>query len=75
LVSPFIRDINLLSVASASIIAKVTRDRLMNELDLEYPQYLWHKNSGYGTKEHIDAIKRFGPCKHHRKSFLTKILA
>ncbi|HJD60028.1 MAG TPA: ribonuclease HII [Rickettsia endosymbiont of Omalisus fontisbellaquei] len=58
-----------LSIAAASIIAKVTRDRLMLDLSTEFPQYLWHKNSGYGTKEHIEAINKHGLSPYHRKSF------
>jgi ribonuclease HII len=56
-------------IAAASIVAKVYRDRLMEEFDIEYPKYNFMKNKGYGTKEHINAIKKFGPCKIHRKSF------
>lgn len=58
-----------LSISAASIIAKVTRDRLMLELSNEFPQYLWHKNSGYGTKEHIEAINAYGLSPYHRLSF------
>ena len=58
-----------LSIAAASIIAKVTRDRLMLDLSTEFPQYLWHKNSGYGTKEHIEAINKHGLSPYHRRSF------
>jgi ribonuclease HII len=61
-------------IASASIIAKVTRDRIMKRLSEYYPQYLWHKNKGYATQEHIDAIKCYGPTSLHRKTFLRKIL-
>ena len=61
------------SIAAASIIAKVTRDRIMRDLALEFPQYSWHKNKGYGTKEHIEAIRKFGATEIHRKSFLSKI--
>ena len=57
------------SISAASIIAKVTRDRIMKELDQEFPEYLWHKNSGYGTKAHLEAIYEFGITKHHRLSF------
>lgn len=67
-------DAKSLSIAAASIIAKVTRDRYMKELDEEYPMYGFIKHKGYGTKAHVDAIRQFGPCKYHRKSFLTKIL-
>jgi ribonuclease HII len=67
-------DAKSLSIGAASIIAKVTRDRLMLEIDKEYPMYNFKKHKGYGTKEHIEAIKKYGPCPYHRKSFLTKIL-
>ena len=63
-----------LSVAAASILAKVTRDRLMLTYDKEYPQYQFAKHKGYGTKEHIEAIKTYGPCPIHRLSFLKNIL-
>ncbi|MBQ9625029.1 MAG: ribonuclease HII, partial [Clostridia bacterium] len=59
-------------IACASIIAKVTRDRYMIEMDKEYPMYAFAKNKGYGTKEHIEALKKYGPCPIHRKSFITK---
>jgi len=58
-----------LSIAAASIIAKVTRDNLMLEMDKEYPDYKWKKNKGYGTAEHRNALEIYGPCKYHRKSF------
>ncbi len=58
-----------LSIAAASIIAKVSRDKLINNLSLEFPDYEWDKNKGYGTKKHIEAIKKFGLTIHHRKSF------
>lgn len=58
-----------LSIASASIIAKVYRDKIMQELSLLYPNYNLIKNKGYGTKEHRDAIKKFGLCEIHRSSF------
>jgi ribonuclease HII len=57
------------SVAAASIIAKVTRDRLMQELDREYPQYGFARHKGYGTREHMAALRKFGPSPVHRKSF------
>jgi ribonuclease HII len=63
------------SISAASIIAKVARDRLMQELDREYPYYKFAQNKGYGTREHIQALKTQGPSPYHRKSFLTKILA
>ena len=56
-------------ISAASIIAKVTRDRIMNDLDLEFPQYLWGKNSGYGTKAHLEAIEKHGVTKYHRLTF------
>lgn len=62
------------SIACASIIAKVLRDRFMIEVSKKFPCYGFDKHKGYGTKSHIDAIKRFGPCTLHRKSFLKKIL-
>ena len=62
-----------ISIAAASIIAKVYRDDLMAKLSLEYPEYLWAKNSGYGTQEHIQAIKEHGATKHHRQKFIRNI--
>lgn len=61
-------------IASASIIAKVTRDRAMDELDKLYPEYNFIKNKGYGTKAHTDAILKYGTTSIHRHSFLKKIL-
>ncbi len=58
-----------LSIAAASIIAKVTRDRIMNDLAKDYPMYHWSKNAGYGTALHQEALKKYGPTPHHRKSF------
>jgi ribonuclease HII len=58
-----------LSIAAASIIAKVTRDRIMGELDLEFPQFGFAKHQGYGTKWHLEALRIHGPCCHHRRSF------
>ncbi|MCQ2965173.1 MAG: ribonuclease HII [Alphaproteobacteria bacterium] len=58
-----------LSISAASIIAKVTRDRLMNNLSFQYPQYKWNKNAGYGTKDHLEALEKYGICPHHRTSF------
>lgn len=57
------------SVAAASIIAKVTRDRLMEEFHLKYPAYQFHRHKGYGTKEHLECIKMRGPCPIHRMTF------
>lgn len=59
-------------IAAASILAKVERDRYMKELHTKYPYYNWEKNKGYLTKEHIEAIKKHGPCEFHRSSFLKK---
>lgn len=56
-------------ISAASIIAKVYRDQIMNELSLEYPHYFWNKNKGYGTKDHLNAIKSYGITEHHRRSF------
>lgn len=63
-----------ISIAAASIIAKVTRDRIMNNYDTIYPAYGFTKHKGYGTEEHIKAIKIFGICPIHRMSFVTKIV-
>jgi len=63
------------AIAAASIIAKVTRDKIMKRLSRKYPRYLWSKNKGYPTQEHINAIKIFGPTSLHRRSFLHNILA
>jgi ribonuclease HII len=62
-------DDKVFSISAASIIAKVTRDRLMIKYDKKYPQYNFKKHKGYGTKEHLDNIKKNGICKIHRKSF------
>lgn len=61
------------SIAAASIIAKVHRDRIMIKLASKYPQYGWEQNKGYATKDHIDAILKYGACPLHRKTFLEKI--
>ena len=57
------------SIAAASIIAKVTRDRLMDEYDKIYPEYGFAQHKGYGTAQHIEALKKYGPCPIHRRSF------
>ena len=62
------------SIAAASIVAKVVRDRQMIELDRLYPEYGFARNKGYGTKEHTDALRRFGPCPAHRRSFITHFI-
>lgn len=59
------------SIAAASIIAKVTRDRIMRELDARYPGYGFAQNKGYGTAQHIAALRENGPCPEHRRSFIT----
>lgn len=61
-------------IAAASIIAKVTRDRQMIELDKKYPEYNFKNNKGYGTKDHVQALLKYGPIDIHRKTFLKKIL-
>ena len=67
-------DAKCYSIAAASILAKVTRDRIMREWDLVYPQYGFAKHKGYGTAFHIQAIKEYGLCPIHRKSFTKKFL-
>jgi len=62
------------SIAAASIIAKVTRDRLMLELDKQYPQYNFAKHKGYGTAEHIRLLKEHGPCPEHRRTFIKNFV-
>ena len=62
-------DRKVLSIAAASIIAKVTRDKLMRDLDSEFPVYGWAKNAGYPTKCHMNAIVKYGVTPHHRRSF------
>ena len=62
------------SIAAASILAKVSRDNFMQEIDKIFPMYDWKSNKGYLTKKHIEAIKSFGACKYHRMSFLKNIL-
>ncbi|MDD2573220.1 MAG: ribonuclease HII [Bacillota bacterium] len=66
-------DSRCLSVAAASIIAKVARDEYMKAVDRCYPQYNFKQNKGYGTKEHISAILKYGPCPLHRKTFIQNI--
>lgn len=67
-------DAKSFTIACASIIAKVTRDRLMEDYDKEYPGYGFSKNMGYGTKEHTDALRKLGPCKIHRRSFIKNFV-
>ena len=67
-------DAKSMSVACASILAKVSRDRLMLKYAQQYPQYSFEKHKGYGTKAHTEALLEHGPCPIHRMSFLKKIL-
>ena len=61
-------------IGAASIVAKVARDRYMIELDQKYPMYGFARNKGYGTKEHIEALKKYGPCPEHRRTFIQKFV-
>jgi ribonuclease HII len=67
-------DSKILQISAASILAKVHRDQLMQSLDSEYPKYLWSRNVGYGTADHISAIREIGITKHHRKSFCQNFI-
>lgn len=72
----FVRgDARSLCIAMASIVAKVTRDRMMVELDRQFPDYGFARHKGYGTEEHRDAVLRLGRCREHRDMFLRKLLA
>jgi ribonuclease HII len=62
-------DQKCISIAAASIIAKVSRDLFMTKLSIKFPNYNWEKNCGYGTKKHLEAIKKFGITEHHRTTF------
>lgn len=62
-------DARCASVAAASILAKVTRDNYMEKMDIKYPNYGFKKHKGYGTKAHLEAIEKYGPCKIHRKTY------
>lgn len=62
------------SIAAASILAKVSRDRYICEMAAQYPEYGFEKHKGYGTKVHVEALKQYGPCPLHRTTFLKKIL-
>ena len=70
-------DAKSLSIAAASIVAKVTRDHIMAELAKQYPEYGWDQNAGYGTKQHQDALLKFGITPHHRKTYapIKKLLS
>ena len=63
-----------MSIAAASILAKVSRDRVMVQFSREYPQYGFEQHKGYGTAAHVQALREYGPCPLHRQSFLQKIL-
>ena len=67
-------DAKIYSISAASIIAKVTRDRIMQEYDEIYPQYGFTNHKGYGTAKHIQAIKQYGPCPLHRKTFIKNFI-
>ncbi len=67
-------DAKSISIAAASILAKVTRDRYITEISEKYPEYNFAKHKGYGTKEHTEAILKYGPCEIHRRTFLKKLL-
>ena len=67
-------DSKSLSIAAASIVAKVTRDRMLCEMAKEFPEYEFEKHKGYGTKKHREILLEKGACKYHRKTFLKKIL-
>jgi len=67
-------DAKCYSIAAASIIAKVTRDRIMREWDKVYPEYGFSSHKGYGTAKHIEALKKYGPCIIHRKSFIKNFV-
>ena len=62
------------NIAAASILAKVARDRFITEISDKYPEYNFAKHKGYGTKAHVEALLKYGPCEIHRKTFLKKIL-
>tara|TARA_B100000745_G_scaffold107349_1_gene68732 strand:- start:201 stop:542 length:342 start_codon:yes stop_codon:yes gene_type:complete len=62
-------DSKITCIAAASIVAKVSRDLFMIKLAKKYPKYSWHKNFGYGTKDHLYGLKKYGITKHHRKKF------
>lgn len=61
-------------IGAASIVAKVTRDRYMIEMDRQYPMYGFARNKGYGTAEHIAALKKYGPCPEHRRTFIKNFI-
>ena len=68
-------DAKSMSVAAASILAKVSRDRILRQYAIDYPQYGFEKHKGYGTAAHIAALREFGPCPIHRKSFIKNFVS
>ncbi len=68
-------DAKSLSIGAASIIAKVTRDRILKDMDRTYPEYGFAQHKGYGTAAHIEAIRKFGPCPEHRRSFIRNFIS
>ena len=74
-VLPIIKgDATSYNIASASILAKVARDRIMRDYDAQYPEYGFAKHKGYGTADHIKALKEVGPCPIHRRSFVKNFI-
>lgn len=67
-------DAKSISIGAASIVAKVTRDRLMVQYDEVYPEYGFASNKGYGAQSHIEALRKYGPCPIHRRSFITHFI-
>lgn len=67
-------DSKSVSIAAASILAKVTRDHIMDDYDAIYPEYGFAKHKGYGTKQHIETLKKYGPCPIHRKTFIRNFI-
>lgn len=68
-------DAKSVSIAAASIMAKVTRDRMMEQMDILYPEYGFAGHKGYGSQAHVEAIRKYGPCPIHRRTFLKNILS
>ena len=66
-------DAKSLSIAAASVVAKVTRDRMMEALDAKYPEYGFASNKGYGSAAHMAALREYGPCPLHRRTFIRNI--
>jgi ribonuclease HII len=65
-------DDRYLSIAAASVVAKVYRDELMERLAIDFPGYGWEKNKGYGTAAHVEGLRQLGPCEHHRRTFIGR---